>query len=198
MIDAPMLIARLAALVPGASLEPGSDTDQPTIYVTAGDLVPVVGVLHDTADLGFSYLADLTAVDWWPKEPRFEMVYHLASFEPSARLRLKVRVPGSAAHVPTLKGVWPSADWLEREVWDLFGIVFDGHNDLRRLLMPDEWEGHPLRKDYPVQVNLPVRVGNPLQVSEEEFRENIELDRRIRGAAGTGADAGPRPVSQEP
>lgn len=175
-----MLIARLAVPVPGASLEPGPDTDQPTIHVSIADLVPVVRALRDTADLGFTYLADLTAVDWWPKEPRFEVVCHLASVERGYRLRLKVRVPGSAPHVPTRKAIWPSADWLEREVWDLFGIVFDGHDDLRRLLMPDDWEGHPLRKDYPVQVKVPVRTDEPLQVSEEEFRTNIEMDRRAR------------------
>ena len=180
-MDAPTLIARLVAVVRGAVLEPGLDTDQPTLHVAPAHLVPVVQALREAPDLSFVFLADVTAVDWWPKEPRFEVIYHLASIDRGCRLRLKVRTPGSAAHVPTLKGIWASADWLEREVWDLFGIVFDGHDDLRRLLMPDEWEGHPLRKDYPVQVSVPVRTSEPLQVSEEEFRANIERDRRARG-----------------
>lgn len=180
-MDASALIAHLGALAPGVSLEAGAETDQPTLHVPADQLVTVVRALRETPELAFTFLADLTAVDWWPKEPRFEVVYHLASVEHASRARLKVQVPGSAAHVPTLKAIWPAADWLEREVWDLFGIVFDGHDDLRRLLMPEDWEGHPLRKDYPVQVKVPVRAGEPLQVSEEEFRANIEMDRRIRG-----------------
>jgi NADH-quinone oxidoreductase subunit C len=180
-MDAPTLIARLAAIAPGPSLEAGADTDQPTLHVAPADLVVVARALRDTPDLAYVFLADLTAVDTWPAEPRFEMVYHLASPDPPARLRLRVRVPGTAAHVPTLKGLWPAADWLEREVWDLFGIVFDGHGDLRRLLMPDEWDGHPLRKDYPVQVNVPVRTTEPLQVSQSEFRASLERDRRARG-----------------
>jgi NADH:ubiquinone oxidoreductase subunit C len=81
-------------------------------------------------------------------------------------------------------GVWPSAGFLEREVWDLLGVVFDGHADLRRLLTADDWEGHPLRKDYPVQVNLPVAVYAPTQVTEEQFRESILNDRRVRGDTG--------------
>jgi NADH-quinone oxidoreductase subunit C len=174
----------LTALVPASSLEAGADRDQPTVHVGPDDLVAVVRALRDTSGLAFTFLADLTAVDWWPREPRFEVVYHLASFDPPARLRLKVRVPGSAPRVPTLKTLWLSADWLEREVWDLFGIEFDGHGDLRRLLMPDDWDGHPLRKDYPVQVKVPVQVGEPLQVSEEEFRANIERDRRTRERHG--------------
>jgi len=179
-MDAPTLTARLTAIVPQASLEPCSDTDQPTIRVSPADVVAVLYALRDTPELGFTFLADLTAVDWWPREPRYEMVYHLASVEPPRRLRLKVPVPGADPTVPSITQIWPAADWLEREVWDLFGIVFDGHADLRRLLMPDEWDGHPLRKDYPVQVNVPVRVSEPLQVSEEQFRANIVRDRKVR------------------
>ena len=86
-------------------------------------------------------LAELTAVDFWPREPRFEVVYILVSIAHRLRLRLKVRLHGDDAHVATVSGIWPAANWLEREVWDLFGIVFDGHPDPRRLLMPEDWEG---------------------------------------------------------
>jgi NADH-quinone oxidoreductase subunit C len=92
-----------------------------------------------------------------------------------------VRLDGVEPHVPSVTGIWPSAGFLEREVWDLMGVVFDGHADLRRLLTADDWEGHPLRKDYPVQVNLPVAVQAPTQVTEEQFRATIEQDRRVRG-----------------
>jgi NADH-quinone oxidoreductase subunit C len=93
---------------------------------------------------------------------------------------VKVKLDGSDARVATVSGIWPAANWLEREVWDLFGIQFDGHPDPRRLLMPDDWEGYPLRKDYPVQVRMVPRTSEPLQVSEEEFRANLERDRMTR------------------
>ena len=104
-------------------------------------------MLHDAR--GFMLLADITAVDWWPREPRFEVVYHLASAD--RRLRLKTRLAGSGARLPTVKPLWPAANWLEREVYDMYGIVFDGHPDLRRILMPEGFVGYPLRKDYPLR-----------------------------------------------
>ena len=92
------------------------------------------------------------------------------------RLRIKVRVADGGS-VPTVQDVWKGAGWPEREVWDMFGIVFDGHPDLRRLLMPEDWEGHPARKDYPVQIRKGAQTYEPLEVSEKEFRANIERDR---------------------
>src|SRR5205823_11484278 len=125
-------------------------------------------------------LAELTAVDFWPREPRFELTYMLISLDHRQRIRLKVALPVEAAHVATVSDVWPSANWLEREVWDLFGIVFDGHPDPRRLLMPEDWEGFPLRKDYPVQIRMAAHSSQPLQVTEEEFRASLARDRLTR------------------
>jgi NADH-quinone oxidoreductase subunit C len=108
-------------------------------------------ILKEDPGLGFDYLSDITAVDYWSKkEPRFEVVYHVVSLQKKTRLRIRVPVSESAAAVDSLTPLWPGANFLEREVWDLFGIRFDGHPDLRRVLLYDEFQGHPLRKDYPV------------------------------------------------
>jgi NADH-quinone oxidoreductase subunit C len=158
---------------------------QETIVVPGERIVDICRQLHDRPELGFAFLADITAVDFWPREPRFEVVYHLSSA--TARLRLKVLLAGPNTPVPTVQPVWPGAGWLEREVWDMFGIEFAGHGDLRRLLMPEDWEGHPLRKDYPVQIRLRPRSSEALQVSEEEFRANLAKDRAARETStGTG------------
>lgn len=178
------LLERLNAALPGASVEAAPSTDQRAISVAPAAVADVCRTLREHPALGFGFLADITAVDWWPREPRFEVVYHLASA--TERLRLKVLLAGTDAHLPTVQGVWPGAGWLEREVWDLFGIVFDGHGDLRRLLTPEDWEGHPLRKDYPVQIRLKPKSAEPLQVSEEEFRANLAADRAAR-SGGTGS-----------
>ena len=175
-MDPTNLIALLQSSFPESRLEAAPSVDQATICLDEVRLVGTAKSLKES--LGFVMLADMTAVDWWPKVPRFEVVYHLSSAE--HRLRLKVKVDGESPHLPTVRTVWPSAGWLEREIWDMFGIVFDGHDDLRRLLMPHDWEGHPLRKDYPVQIRLKPRTAEPLQVSEEEFRANLEADRAVR------------------
>jgi len=101
--------------------------------------------------LKFAYLSDITTVDRFPLEPRFEVNYHLISIENKMRLRLKVRLAGSDPNLLSVTPVWPTANWHERENFDLFGIRFEGHPDLTRILMPDDWEGFPLRKDYPVE-----------------------------------------------
>jgi NADH-quinone oxidoreductase subunit C len=172
----------LKAAVPGLQCEAGEATDQPTLVLTREQIVEACQALRDEGALRFALLAEVTAVDWWPAEPRFEVVYHLVSIEHRQRLRVKIRVGGGDARVPTVTGLWPGANWPEREVWDLFGIVFEGHPDLRRVLMPEDWDGHPLRKDYPVQVKLPVKVYEPLQMTAEEFRKSIQSDRASRGS----------------
>jgi NADH-quinone oxidoreductase subunit C len=181
-MDATAIVEALSKAFPDATFETGPATDQPTIVVPPGLIVDVCTVVSSASDLRFVFLADVTAVDWWPGEPRFEVVYHLASFDHRSRLRLKVRLPGENPHVATVSAVWPAANWLEREVWDLFGIDFDGHPDLRRLLMPEDWEGHPLRKDYPVQINQAVKVFEPLEMTEAQFRANLRADREARSA----------------
>lgn len=170
--------------LPAGSFEPASSADgMPTIYVPREQLVATMRALRDTPELRYAFLADIVAVDYYPREPRFEVIYLVASLgtagygSAARRLRVKVRVPGEDPSVPTLSGLWKAADWSERELWDLFGIRVDGHPDLRRLLMPEDWEGHPMRRDYPVQIKQPVKVYEPLQVSEEEFLANIQASR---------------------
>ena len=175
-MDAAAVIDILTPLVPGASYEAGASLDVATVYVPADALVATSVAVRDTPALLFTVLLEVTAADYLPRTPRFEVVYHLLSIPNRQRLRMKVRVDDGAG-VPTVQDVWPSAGWPEREVWDMFGIVFDGHSDLRRLLMPDDWEGHPARKDYPVQIDKAAQTYEPLEVSEEEFRANIARDR---------------------
>ena len=103
------------------------------------------------ANLQFNYLSDATSVDRFPIEPRFELNYHLVSIPNRTKIRLRTRVSGADPVVDSLVPVWPGAGWLEREIYDLMGIRFNGHPDLRRILLPDDWEGHPLRRDYPTE-----------------------------------------------
>jgi NADH-quinone oxidoreductase subunit C len=175
-MDSSAIIDILQPLVPDAAFEAGRSVDFATIYVPADRLVETCRALRDTPSLDFKVLTEVTAADYLPREPRYEVVYHLLSISKRLRLRLKVRV-ASDGRVPTVQGVWLGAGWPEREVWDMFGIVFEGHTDLRRLLMPEDWEGHPARKDYPVQIRKAAQTYEPLEVSEEEFRTNIERDR---------------------
>ena len=178
-MDSHTIITALSPLVPGAAYEAGASVDAATIYVPADRLVDTCRALRDAPSLRFTALVEVTAADYLPRDPRFEVVYHLLSIPNRLRLRLKVRV-GESGSAPTVQGVWPSAGWLEREVWDMFGIVFDGHPDLRRLLMPEDWEGHPLRKDYPVQIRKATQTYEPLEISEEEFKANLQRDRTRR------------------
>jgi len=179
-MDSSALVSLLEQAVPGA-FEPAASIDlQTTVYVPAERVVEIARTLRERPELRFDFLAELTAVDFWPREPRFELLYLFVSIEHRLRLRVKVRLPGNDPHVATLSGVWPAANWLEREVWDMFGIAFDGHPDPRRLLMPEDWEGFPLRRDFPVQIRRPAYASEALQVTEEEFRDNVQRDRLSR------------------
>jgi len=136
-----------AAAVEGAKF----DRDEMSIYIEPSSLREACMVLRDNPDCPFNYLADVTCVDWYPSHPRFEVIYHLLSIPKKERVRLKVRLGNDSPSVESVVSVWPSANFFEREVFDLFGIRFSGHPYLRRIQMPEEWEGHPLRKDYPVE-----------------------------------------------
>jgi NADH-quinone oxidoreductase subunit C len=180
-MDHDALIASVQQAMPGVAFEPAASIDrQATVYAPAADVHEIVRTLRDQAGLAFVFLAELTATDFWPREPRFEVVYVLVSIAHRQRLRLKVRLHGSDPHLATVSDLWPAANWLEREVWDMFGIAFDGHPDPRRLLMPEDWDGYPLRKDYPVQIRKHAAAAEPLQVTAEEFRRNLEKDRLSR------------------
>ncbi|MBN2325891.1 MAG: NADH-quinone oxidoreductase subunit C [Candidatus Omnitrophica bacterium] len=125
-----------------------------TLYVKPDRIVEVCKALRDHADLVFDMISDLTAVDHLQEmkegEPRFHVVYHLFSTKMKHRIRLKAPVWEQSPEIDTVMSVWCGANWHERECFDMFGILFRGHPDLRRILMPEDWEGHPLRKDYPV------------------------------------------------
>jgi NADH-quinone oxidoreductase subunit C len=122
-----------------------------TIVLQPEHLLPVSQFLATEPALKFSFLSDITTVDRFPMEPRFEVNYQLLSIDLAQRLRLKVKLPGNDPVLPSVFPIWPTADWHERESFDLFGIRFEGHPNLRRIVLPDEWEGHPLRKDYPTE-----------------------------------------------
>jgi NADH-quinone oxidoreductase subunit C len=183
-MDASAIIAALETLVPASGAEALASIDQPTILVPADRLRAVSGALRDDPAFQFTALIDIVGVDNLPNEPRFDVNYSLVAVDVPARLRVKVRVGGEPPCVPSVVGIWPSAGFLEREVWDLFGVEFEGHPDMRRLLTAEDWEGHPLRKDYPVQVDVPVKFDAPTQVTEEQFRTTMEKDRRLRGDKG--------------
>jgi NADH-quinone oxidoreductase subunit C len=176
------IITALTAAVPSGVYQPLESADSevtPVVLVRCEDLIATCRALQGPG-LEFVAFSDVTAVDFHPhREPRFDVVYHLVSPHRRARVRLKVRV-NKDEEVPSLTPVFAGAGWPERELYDLFGIVFTGHADLRRLMMPEEWEGHPLRKDYPVQLRKDAQTYMPLQVTEEEFRANMERDRYSR------------------
>jgi NADH-quinone oxidoreductase subunit C len=136
-----------SAAVEGAKF----DREEMTIYIERSSIREACVILRDDPNCPFNYLSDLTCVDWYPSQPRFEVVYGLLSIPKKERVRLKVRLDNDSPAVESVTSVWPGANYFEREIFDLFGIRFNGHPYLRRIQMPETWEGHPLRKDYPVE-----------------------------------------------
>ncbi len=149
--EANPLLQKMCTLDPQAFEDAQEFRGELTVLVRPERLVRAGELLRDAEGLRFRFLADLTAVDRFPNEPRFEIVYHLLSLETGQRVRLKVRVSGDAPKVASVVSVWPSAEAFECEVFDLFGVRFEGHPHLRRLFLPEDWDGHPLRKDFPTE-----------------------------------------------
>ncbi len=149
-------LRRLIEALPEAVLETHAQHGDATARVDAGSVVEVARLLREDPELQFEMLSDVTCVDYLGEEPRFEVVYHFYSVARNHRVRIKARVSEDALEVASLTGLYPSADWMEREVYDLYGVRFTGHPDLRRILLYDEFEGHPLRKDYPKERRQPL------------------------------------------
>jgi NADH-quinone oxidoreductase subunit C len=150
------VLRRLLEKQGGAVVDTHARLGDATALVAKEQLVPVMRFLRDDPELAFDMLTDLTCVDYLGQEPRFEMVYHLYSLAKNHRLRVKARVPEAPCEIESLCALWPSANWMEREVWDLYGVRFGGHPDLRRILLYEEFQGHPLRKDYPKERRQPL------------------------------------------
>ncbi len=164
-MDGAAILSELTARFGAGIVETHDAHGDHTAVVTRDALPRVLAFCRDAVPLAFDMLMDLTAVDYlkYPGRedgPRFEVVYHLYSVAHNHRVRLKVRVEEDDAVVPSAVPLWPIANWFEREVWDMFGVRFEGHPDLRRLLMYEEFVGHPLRKDYPIERRQPL-IGPP-------------------------------------
>jgi len=150
------VLRRLLEGCGGAVLDTHARLGDATAIVNKDELVSVMRFLRDDPELAFDMLTDLTCVDYLGQQPRFEMVYHLYSVTKNQRLRVKARVPEQPCEIDTLCPLWASANWMEREVWDLYGVRFTGHPDPRRILLYEEFQGHPLRKDYPKERRQPL------------------------------------------
>ena len=160
-MQGPQILQRVRDRFGGAVVETHEHRGDATLVVDRATLLEGLRFCRDETDLAFGVLMDLTAVDYshYPGRedgPRFEVVYHLYSITHNHRVRLKVKVDEDDAVVPTASQLWPIANWFEREVWDMFGVRFSGHPDLRRLLLYEEFVGHPLRKDYPINRRQPL------------------------------------------
>ena len=141
------LAGEIEELFPGAIVDAKIQSDGPVFYIDPARIVDVCSYLKEQQN--FEQLAGVTAVDWWPVTPRFEVVYLLHSYSQNSRIRLLVRV-AEGEELDSVCPVWRGANWYEREVFDLFGVQFRNHPNLERILLPADWQGHPLRKDYPV------------------------------------------------
>jgi NADH-quinone oxidoreductase subunit C len=151
-----MLLEKLKEKFGAGIVESSDALGENSIVIDRDKASEIFRALHDDGEFAFEFLIDVTGVDWPERRPRFDVVYQLKSMTKNERLRVKIKVNADDAWVPSAYPVWKSADWLERECFDMFGVEFRGHPDLRRILLYDSFIGHPLRKDYPFQKRQPL------------------------------------------
>lgn len=174
--EIPPFITALQAAIPGGVTQVSYYVGDWTVIVPATKLLEVGRFLRETPEAGFDFCSDVTASDWPPRPQRFDVIYCLYSTRHRRRVRLKVRAAESEP-VPSVCGIWPAANWLEREVYDLFGVNFVGHPNRKRILMPDDWQGHPQRKDYPLEGPGELLMENPLDwLKLKQAREESEIE----------------------
>jgi NADH/F420H2 dehydrogenase subunit C len=174
--EIPAFIAALQGAVPGGVTQISFYVGDWTVIVPATKLLEVGRFLRETPEAGFDFCSDVTASDWPTRAQRFDVIYCLFSTKHRKRVRLKVRA-AEAEPVPSVSGIWPAANWLEREVYDLFGVNFTGHPNRKRILMPDDWQGHPQRKDYPLEGPGELLMENPLDwLKLKQAREEAEIE----------------------
>jgi NADH-quinone oxidoreductase subunit C len=175
-VTPPPFVAALERAVPGAFSHISYWVGDWTIIVPVSRLLDVARHLRDAPDAAFDLCSDVTASDWPPRAERFDVVYCLFSTRHRHRVRVKVRA-GEDEPVPSVTGIWPAANWLEREVYDMFGVNFVGHPDRRRILMPEDWQGHPQRKDYPLEGPGELLMENPLDwLRLRQAKEEAEVE----------------------
>ncbi|MDA8404327.1 MAG: NADH-quinone oxidoreductase subunit C [Desulfobacteraceae bacterium] len=155
-MDANVTINKLNAKFSESVIETHAYRGDDTAIVRKEDVFNICKFLRDDESLLYNFMMDVTAVDYIGKDPRFEVVYHLYSLKFNRRFRLKTRVSESDCSVDSIVALWPGANWFEREVFDLYGVVFNGHPELRRILLYEDFKGHPLRKDYPIKKRQPL------------------------------------------
>jgi NADH-quinone oxidoreductase subunit C len=155
-MDASATLNRLTERFPGSIIETHSYRGNDTAVVRKEDILDICTLLRDDEALHYNFMMDLTAVDYLGKEPRFEVVYHLYSLKYNRRVRIKAMVSESDCSIDSIVPIWIGANWFEREVFDLYGITFKGHPEMRRILLYEGFQGHPLRKDYPIKKRQPL------------------------------------------
>ena len=141
-------IQALESAAPGVITDAKFDRNELTLTIGRENIRRACEIVRAA---GYNFFSDCTCVDWYPSEPRFQVTYHLLSHRLKQRVRFRVMIDSSDPSIDSITSIWPAANFYEREVWDLFGVRFHGHPDLRRIMMPEEWEGHPLQKTYPVE-----------------------------------------------
>lgn len=208
-----MLIEKLKERFGADVVEASVTHNEETVVVERDRALEILRTLRDDPEFACEFLIDVTAVDWLGRKPRFDVVYNLKSITRKHRIRVKIRVDGDDPWVPSATGIWKSANWLERECYDMFGVEFTDHPDLRRILMPENYaEGHPLRKDFPLRGRFTraEQTRRALSLGVDDFYIPDELGVRephgqaapsdLRGAAAPTAEAsgeGPRPESEQ-